>query len=59
MEHVAQYPMTGMRDVTMCADIYVVYGKKFRTQISLIKNDFLGARTWMCVTRECYTLLRF
>ena len=37
--------MTGMRDVTTCADI--VYGKYFRThlsQISLVsaKNDFLG-----------------
>ena len=51
--------MTGMRDVTTCADIHVVYGKHFKTQISIIsaKNDFLGARTWTCVTRECYTIL--
>ena len=51
--------MTGMRDVTKCADI--AYGKHFRThlsQISLVsaKNDFSGARTWTRVTRERYTL---
>ena len=38
--------------------------KHFKThlsQISLVsaKNDFLGARTWICITRERYTLSRF
>ena len=54
--------MTGMRDVTTCADI--VYGEHFRThlsQFSLVsaKNDFSGARTWARVTREQYTLSQF
>ena len=49
-------PMTGAHDVTTCADI--VYGKHFRTQISLVsaKNDFSGARARTRVTRERYTL---
>ena len=39
--------MTGTRDVTKCADI--VYGKHFRTQISLVsaKNNFSGARPYL------------
>ena len=53
------YLMTGMRDVTMCANI--VYGKHFRThlpQISFVsaKNDFSGACTWTRVSREWYIL---
>ena len=53
--------MTGMRDVTTCADIG--YGKHFRTYLSQInlvsaKNDFSGARSWTRITRECYTLSR-
>ena len=54
--------MTGMCDVTTCADI--VYGKHFRTHLSQIsvvsaKNYFLGAHTWTRITCEQYTLLRF
>ena len=54
--------MTGMRDVTTCADI--VYGKHFRTHLSQIylvsaKNDFSGAHTWTRITRERYTLSQF
>ena len=53
------YLMTGMHNITMCEDI--VYRKHFRThlsQISLVsaKNDFSGARTWMRITLERYTL---